>query len=228
MKEIEYKGIKANVREDTSDEFVVHEVFDGAYSKLNLQPDDVVVDFGLNIGMFTLYALSKGVSRVYSYEPDPDNYEVACSNLKLNEIESSRYVLNNCAVVGNDDEKRYFSINLKKNKGAHSLVHKRGRNTITVNCVNINDVIENIRPTVIKMDIEGGEYECLPALKSYEGIRELILEFHHAHLNDIKTHSKYNETIELLKSKFDEVQYREDTKGAWVNTIYCKNYDKSN
>jgi hypothetical protein len=44
-------------------------------------------------------------------------------------------------------------------------------------------------------------------------------------MNDIKTHSKYKEIIELLKSKFDEVQYKEDTKAAWTNTIYCKKYD---
>lgn len=225
MKQITYKGINAYVREDTSDEFVVHEIFDGAYSKLNLRPEDVVVDFGLNIGMFTLYALNKGVSKIYSFEPDPDNFTVATSNLILNNIEPSRYTLNNFAVVGNDDDIRYFSVNQKKNKGAHSLIHKRGRNTITVNCININKVLNECKPSVVKMDIEGGEYECLPAIESYDGIRELILEFHHAHLNDIKTHDKYREIISLLKEKFDEVQYREDTKGAWVNTIYCKNYD---
>ena len=58
--------VAANIG-DTSDEFVVHEIFDGAYSKLNLRTDDVVVDFGLNIGMFTLYALNKGISKISVY-----------------------------------------------------------------------------------------------------------------------------------------------------------------
>jgi hypothetical protein len=71
------------------------------------------------------------------------------------------------------------------------------------------------------MDIEGGEYECLKAVKSFDGIRELILEFHHAHLNDTKTHAKYDEILALLRSQFTNVQARADTKDAWVNIIYC-------
>ncbi len=50
------------------------------------------------------------------------------------------------------------------------------------------------------------------------------MEFHHAHLNDIKTHDKYNSILNLLRTKFKTVEAREDTKGAWVNLVYCKNY----
>jgi FkbM family methyltransferase len=220
---IQYRDIEAEVREGTSDEFVVHEVFSGEYNKLQLKPTDVVVDFGLNIGMFTTFALKKDVSLVHSYEPDKDNYELACKNVAMNISDSSRYVLHNEAVVGNDDKTRNFSINLKKNKGAHSLVSKRGRDTVTVDCTNINYVFESVKPTVVKMDIEGGELECLPAVKDWSGIREFIMEFHHAHLNDLKTHEKYNDTHALLRQHFKTVSAREDTKGAWVNIVYCRN-----
>ena len=48
IKEIEVKDVKAKVREDTSDEFVVNEVIRGnEYRKLNLQPSDVVLDFAI-------------------------------------------------------------------------------------------------------------------------------------------------------------------------------------
>ena len=73
------------------------------------------------------------------------------------------------------------------------------------------------------MDIEGGEYECIPAIDNFYNIREFILEFHHAHLNDIKTHKKYNEILNILRSNFESVTAKADTKGAWVNTVYCKN-----
>jgi Methyltransferase FkbM domain len=132
------------------------------------------------------------------------------------------YNLHNKAVIGNDDKTREFSINLKKNKGAHSLISKRGRKTVTVDCININDIFEKIKPTVVKMDIEGGEWECLPAIKDWSGIREFIMEFHHAHLNDIKTHEKYNKTLDLLRQHFSYVEARADTKGAWVNLVYCR------
>mgnify|MGYP006278170597 CR=1 FL=1 len=223
LKTIKFRNVNAVVREGTSDEFVVKEVFTGEYNKLHITSDDVVVDFGLNIGMFTTFALLKGAKKVYSYEADADNFELAKQNVALNCNDSARYQLNNLAVIGNDDEYREFSINGKKNKGAHSLVHKRGRSTVQVSCININKVFEEACPTVVKMDIEGGEYECLPAIRSFEGIREFIMEFHHAHLNDIKTHDKYNEILDLMRKHFKHVEARAETKGAWVNIIYCRN-----
>ena len=222
-KTIKFRDVQALVREGTSDEFVVKEVFTGEYNKLHIQPDDVIVDFGLNIGMFTTFALKKGAKKVISYEADEENFKFAEHNVALNCLDKDRYQLYNLAVIGNDDEYREFSINLKKNKGAHSLVHKRGRDVVRVSCVNINKVLEEYKPTIVKMDIEGGEYECLKNLKSFDGIREWIMEFHHAHLNDTKTHEKYNEILDLLRKHFKTVEARKDTKGAWVNIVYCRN-----
>jgi FkbM family methyltransferase len=217
---VEHKDLKAWTRPGTSDSFVCREVSSGEYRRLKITPDDVIVDFGLNIGMFTSFALKKGAKRVHSYEAEAENFELAKMNVSLNGVDD-RAVLNNLAVVGNDDEERYFAINLKKNKGAHSLIHKRGRDTVTVKCVNINKVIEEVNPSIVKMDIEGGEYEALTALKNYDNIQQLIFEFHHAHLNDIPHHTKYNEILDLMRSKFPNVEAREETKGAWVNIVYC-------
>lgn len=216
----EYRDIKAHVRPGTSDSFVVTEVFSGEYNKLNIQPTDVVLDFGLNIGMFTIFALKKGAKAVVSFEPDIENFTLACTNVSMNIDDSTRYSLYNHAVVGNDDPVREFSINVHKNKGAHSLVKKRGRESVMVNCMNINDIISSIKPTIVKMDIEGGELECLPAVKDWSGINQFIMEFHHAHLND-KDHKLYNETLDLLRKHFPHVEARADTKGAWVNIVYC-------
>jgi FkbM family methyltransferase len=220
---IHVKGVNALVREDTSDEFVVNEVIKGnEYRKLKLRTDDIVLDFGLNIGMFTIQSSKRGVAEIHSFEPDKDNFYLATKNCELNDIVLGEQVfLYNDAVVGNDDAERNFSINVKRNKGAHSLVEKRGRDTVTVTAKNINTIIEEINPTVIKMDIEGGEYEVLPAIKDWSNIREFIMEFHHAHLNDIKTKEKYGEMITLLKSKFKNVVYRKETKKAWVSIVYC-------
>lgn len=224
LKNIEYKEIKALVREGTSDEFVVKEVFGGTYNKLKVKPGDVVIDFGLNIGMFTCWAITKGAKEVYSYEPEYDNFCLAEQNVKLNGLENKAHLFN-AAVVGNDDKKRSFSINLKKNKGAHSLVAKRGRDTVDVDCVNFNDIVSKVNPDIIKMDIEGGEYECLKNIQcNLAGVRELIMEFHHAHLLDVGKEVIFNEVLDILRKHFKNVEFRKDPKGAWVSNIYCTNY----
>jgi FkbM family methyltransferase len=227
IREVEVKGVKSLIREGTSDEFVVNEVIKGnEYRKLKLRPDDIVLDCGLNIGMFTTQTLLRGIKEIHSFEPDVDNFYLAQKNVEMNGFKLGENVfLNNDAVIGNDDTHREFSINVKKNKGAHSLVKKRGRDTVTVTAKNINKILEEVKPTVFKMDIEGGEYEVLPAINDWSGIREFIMEFHHAHLNDIKTKEKYKEIIELLKTKFKHVNYREETKKAWVSIVYCTQED---
>ena len=216
----EHAGIKAYIRPGTSDPFVLREVSSGEYRKLKITPNDVIVDFGLNIGLFTSYALLRGAKEVHSFEAETENYNLAQLNVELNGV-ADRATLHNRAVIGNDDEERYFSINVKKNKGAHSLVKKRGRDSITVKCINVNKVLEEVKPNIVKMDIEGGEYEVLKSIKNYATIDQLIFEFHHAHLNDIPDHIKYNEILELLRKEFPNVESREDTKGAWVCIVYC-------
>ena len=220
----EHKNVKAYVREGTSDSFIVEEVLGGEYNKLNIQEGDVVADFGLNIGIFACWASMRGAKEVWGYEPDEDNFELAKRNVDLNGF-ANRCKLFNDAVVGNDDTTRRFSVNVKKNKAAHSLVTKRGRDTCIVTCRNFNTVLEEMRPTVIKMDIEGGELEILRNLKPgiLSGVREFIMEFHHAHLNDIGSEVIFKEVIDIMQNHFDTVKYRAEPNGAWVSNIYCYN-----
>lgn len=221
VEEITHKNHRIAVRQGTSDSFVVKEVWGGEYSKLQIMPTDIVVDFGMNIGMFSLYARQRGAKQVIGYEPEEDNYNIACYNIQQNG-QTAFIQAHKKAIVGNQDVVRNFSINGKKNKGAHSLVAKRGRSTVAVDCVNVDSVIQQYRPSIIKMDIEGGEMECLPAITDWSSVNQLILEFHHAHLNDTADHKKYNQTLAMLRQHFSSVQARADTKGAWVNIIFCK------
>jgi FkbM family methyltransferase len=221
-KEIEVKGIRAMVRANTSDEFVVREVIgSNEYKRLGIQPGDVVLDIGFNIGMFSVWAARRGASVIHAYEPEPDNFAVATNNVALNgHADVVRAVM--VAVIGNDDATRDFSINVKKNKGAHSLIKKRGRDTIVVDCVNINAEISAHQPTVLKMDTEGGEYEIVTSITDWSGIREVIMEFHHAHLNDIDTREKYHEVVAIIEREFPNVYARpsDELGGAWTSIIH--------
>jgi FkbM family methyltransferase len=226
LRKVEKKGCQFYVREETSDEFVVKEVMSGEYRNLNINSGDVIIDAGLNIGCFTVFALQNGASEVHSYEPESENFKIASANVAMNE-HSERATLNNSAIVGTNDAFRTLSVNTKRNKGAHSLVAKRGRTEQQVSCVNINDIIEKHNPTILKLDVEGGEYEILKAITSFGRIEQVVFEFHHAHLLDIETKEKYREIISLMKQHFAYVKYREETKKAWVSIVYCSNQGES-
>lgn len=222
ISQISKNGISAFVRDGTSDQFVFDEVVRmRSYKKLGIRPTDTVLDLGMNIGIFTVTALKCG-AEVHGFEPTPSNFKMARRNVQLNGF-TSGFHLNQKAVTGTDEPTRSFSVNLRKNKGAHSLVAKRGRSSITVTCENINSILARVRPSIIKMDIEGGEYECIMAAKSFAGVREFQFEFHHAHLVDTATRAKRDEVLRVLHTHFNHVEAKLDTKGAWVSLFYCAN-----
>lgn len=221
LQRIELNGVKCLVRPETSDPFVAQEVIkQNTYRRLHIQPNDRVMDVGMNIGMFAVWAIQKGAARVWGYEPSSENYELAVLNLKLNECEN-KVETREMALTGTTDKVRFLSLNVHKNKGAHSLVEKRGRETERVMAGNFQDELKAIRPNCIKMDIEGGEWECIMDTTDFQGVRDIILEFHHAHLNDIPEQTKHHALVEHLGKHFPTVDWVRQPKKAWVTMVHA-------
>jgi len=216
---VEAQDTKIWTRPGTLDDYVVGEVIrHKCYDRLQIQDIDRVVDIGANIGTFSCF-YSKRAYVMFAFEPDVDNFCLLGKNVCENNVEHIKSY--NCAVVGNDDSKRYFYLNDKKNKGGHSLYVKRGRTKVAVDCVNINTIIEHCRPTKIKMDCEGAEEEILSAA-DLSSIQAIIFEYHFNILKDHPNHEKYWTIIGLLKSQFNDVQYLEDPKKYWTTIVFAK------
>jgi hypothetical protein len=74
---------------------------------------------------------------------------------------------------------RLLWLNQKKGQCAHSLTYRRGRTSIEVRAFNFDDILEEFKPTFIKMDIEGGEYELMDTLTALpDYVHGLALEIH--------------------------------------------------
>jgi FkbM family methyltransferase len=203
------------IRENTLDQFVINE---SDYERCDFQKEDIWLDAGGNIGAFAC-KYAKKVKQIISYEPDLTNFTNLKANLILNEIENC-LTFNDC-IVENEDEKRKFYLNNKKNKGTHSLHVVRGREEVEVSCVNINKIISEFDINKIKMDVEGSEYDLLKVL-NFENIKEIILEYHFNVLRDIEHKTKYYELIDILKNNNFQVDYRDDLKKSWTTIIYAK------
>jgi FkbM family methyltransferase len=160
-----YKGY--NTRPGTYDRQVINEL--GTYKTLVLESGDVVLDIGGNIGSFARYA-SERCQEVISIEPDPDNYAL----LKLNAPKALNL---NAAVTNSDVHEITLWKNRGINKGMHSTVEFRGRDPIVVQAVKIQDLLEEFKPTKIKVDCEGAEYDFLSP-KDLIGVRGVIMELH--------------------------------------------------
>lgn len=218
MKTITKDELLFFVREGTLDEFVVNE---NCYRKISTSSEDIWLDAGGNIGAFACKYANK-VCKIISYEPEVENFRILKQNLSANNI--TNVEIYNKALVSSNAQRISFYLNVKKNKGSHTLIQKRGRDKIIVQCDNIANAISTHNISCIKMDIEGAEYDIIKKLNLVvlSSIKEMIIEYHFSVLKD-KDKKMFDETIMKLKSAFINVDYKRNIGGDWTTIIYCSN-----
>lgn len=154
-------------------------LFSLEHREVSFRPGDVWLDIGANIGAFAIRA-AEFVKEVIAIEPDPGNIQNLRRNIELNLVENV-YVLK-AAVIGGPGE--WVTLALSNTfSSTHRLGKIRGRKTIEVAGININDTVETYRANKIKMDCEGTEAEILEAL-DFAPIEEIVFEYHFAFLKD--------------------------------------------
>ena len=52
----------------------------------NIKSGEVVIDIGANVGMYSLMSAVSRNARVYAFEPEANNYNLLCHNIRLNNV----------------------------------------------------------------------------------------------------------------------------------------------
>jgi FkbM family methyltransferase len=122
-----------------------------------------VMDCGAHIGTFSLRALEEGASRVYAYEPFPACVEA----LNLNLTGKPAEIIPKALVKRGEGGKTLdFHYREERLEGA-SLLHKGANQkrwnyqTMTVATVDFWNELQRIKPNILKMDIEGVEWDII-------------------------------------------------------------------
>ena len=123
-----------------------------------LSEGSVVVDVGSNIGYYTLIAagIVGNSGRVYSIEPEPENYKYLEKNVTLNGF--TNVVLIKKA-LSDRSETQHLYLN-EDNTGGHHLADMGdGAPSVTVETITLDEYFGFAPPKVdlVKMDIEGYE-----------------------------------------------------------------------
>jgi FkbM family methyltransferase len=133
-----------------------------------LKVGQVVYDIGANVGFYSLLAsvLVGEAGHVYSFEPSPDNLRELRRHLELNHIENCTVV---AAAVSSTNGEGAFDPSCDRCTG-----HLAATGAFQVRTLALDEVIQNdgMRPPeLMKIDIEGAEYECL------KGATKIIQKF---------------------------------------------------
>ena len=146
------------------------EVFHGEdyeHARVKISPGDNVVDAGSHIGVFTKYALHRGVGKVIAIEPDPTNAAFFRANL-AEEIRDGRVILVE-AGVWHKEAKLEF-VRSTSNSAANSFIRQATDFSVIkkVPVRPLDKILEQLGVTgvdFIKMDIEGSERFALQGSK---------------------------------------------------------------
>jgi FkbM family methyltransferase len=162
-------------RENSSDMAMWKE---NPYKHFPFEKDDVILDIGANIGDIAL-RFSDKVKEIHSYEPMKDTFKVLTKNVTKNGIKNC--VPYNVAVATTTGETTiYFNDKAKLSHASVTTVPVRGRKKIKVKTLSFADEVARVKPTIIKMDIEGGEYDILENVPDslFDNCKLFSLEVH--------------------------------------------------
>lgn len=187
------------------------------YDSYDLHKKDIVIDIGANAGLFTKLCLEKGVKKVFSVEPN----KKSLINLK-SLFENEKRVCIIDKAINISSEKIVLYANL-----TNSTITSVNKNHITneghnfeeyeVESIKILDIIRdnNLKNiSLIKMDIEGAEYDIFKNLENevFEKTDSFLVEYHdntdnkvesiikklkenNFHIDQIRLHGKNNENV---------------------------------
>lgn len=192
-------------------------LFEPAYRVSSFEPGDIWLDVGANIGSFAIRA-AEFVKQVIAFEPEPNNAARLKKNIDLNRIQNIWVV--ESAIVGSHVPQVSLALS-NTFSSTHRVGTIRGRRSIAVPALNINDVVYDTQTNKIKIDCEGTEAEILEVLK-LDCIDELVFEYHFAMLKDTDWTRFYAIMQRLELEGFTFLRQPKEKSNTWHTIVWAK------
>jgi FkbM family methyltransferase len=184
-----FRGTKFYFSNTLSAPGMVQEIFGDNYKILEkgvtFDPGDIIFDIGANEGMFSIL-MSKlfPQTRIISLEPIPKTYQTLVDNVRLNKCENiSHYNIG----VGKKGQKTAI-MNVSKDYSGGSTAmctyNAEDHDQVEVGMIGLDEAFELYgidRCRLLKIDVEGQEYEVLYSSTVLPRVDSLVAEIHWNH-----------------------------------------------
>lgn len=161
-----------------------------AWNKNFQHSPEVITDFGANVGDFS-FELGQAFpeAKIYAYEPVTSTFQKLTA--KVADLPNVK-----CINKGVWDREGTSQIGIpqsrkENNPGLFSLLHPTGLKSQDIELLDIRSLIE--RPELVKIDVEGLEYDLLYTSPEYYSNTKLIF---YEHLPE--DHANYHDSLEKI------------------------------
>lgn len=187
----------------------VYQIFGRDFSDTN-----TMLDIGANIGAVTVFAASLGAD-VVAVEPEPENRALLVDNIARNGVSGQCRVFD-VAVMGEGGV-----VNVEAGHGHSRVVGAPNGHTVEVEAVSLAGLLDRAGWScvdVVKVDVEGAEYQIFGAASSevLRRIRYLTLEF------DATDDETFGAVVSKLACDFGLTVLGSPRRGGY---IYARRYD---
>lgn len=144
-----------------------------------VRPGDHVLELGAGLGIVGAVACKNGKpAKVMSFEANPNLIPHINALYKMNRL-GKKIEVRNEVLISAPDAPETMPFHIRNSYLGSSLIEAENRRTtkVDVKVANYADVHRDYKPTVLLMDIEGGELDFLRHA-SLEGVRAIVIEFH--------------------------------------------------
>jgi FkbM family methyltransferase len=207
----------------------LHDFKDCGFLLHLLREDDLFVDIGANVGVYTVLAAGAIGARAVTIEPVPETFKKLCSNVRINQLDGRTQAYN----IGLGRSAATLRFTVDKDTTNHVITDDNWTGpSVSVPVRTLDAVLDGQTPILIKIDVEGWESEVLAgaeATLSQPSLLALIVE-----MNGSDAAFNPNEQLvhaELLRNGFEPHAYDPFTRSLTAlpskhlgapNTIYAR------
>jgi len=179
---------------------------------------DPIIDVGAHVGLFSLYCrVFNTTVPIYALEPEAENFELLNQHIRENNLTKIKtfksalsYQSGTAELFVSDDSHNHYLSRIPTDISKETDTHKPAQIVQTFSLRDFLNQEKILRVGLLKMDIEGGEYDVFESCNAddFARVRFIIMEYHNyegQHYSQIENLLRSNGFgVQIFPSKFDK------------------------